>query len=38
MLLLALYPDAQRKLYEEVAEVWPIGNPTSGAVSVGSVN
>jgi cytochrome P450 len=36
--LLALYPDVQRKLFEEVVEVWPEGLPTSGAVSVRGTN
>jgi len=38
ILLLALYPDVQRKLYEEVVNVWPKGAPTSGTVLVGTVN
>jgi len=36
--LLALYPDVQYKLYEEVVGVWPTGIPTSSAISVGSLN
>ena len=38
ILLLALHPDVQRKLYEEVTEVWPKGNPNSDAVSVSNAN
>ncbi|KAJ7108701.1 cytochrome P450 [Mycena epipterygia] len=31
--LLALYPDVQRKIYEEVLELWPSGSPTTASTS-----
>jgi cytochrome P450 len=34
LILLALHPDKQRKLYEEVANVWLEGAPTTGDTSV----
>ena len=38
MVLLALHPEVQQKLYEELVAVWPNGTPTSSAVSVSSTN
>jgi hypothetical protein len=34
ILLIAMYPEVQRKIYEEVKRVWPNGSPSMGVTSV----
>jgi hypothetical protein len=35
IMIIAFYPDIQRKIYEEVNRVWPNGPPALGQISVG---
>jgi hypothetical protein len=32
--LLAMYPEVQQKIYEEVKRIWPNGSPSMGVPSV----